>query len=348
VRGEDIGTTITANNAGLVGNVHAKRSARFHSLFNVLGVVWMLLLFPYFLDMVDWLNQLLLHENSVFEITETAAERSLLVSTLTDGLALFHTTFNVLNTILLIGFAPAMVKLVVRFTKAKSREEEGFRLQYISRGLMSTPELSVQEAMKEVQQFGRLVEKMCANVMVLLFKTPRNKEKLLNKIGSREEITDRLQNEITRYMARLGEYRLSEHSASRVKSMIRMASDMERMGDIFYMLSLNKRRMDDQRKKMPESIKKELEAYFDIIYKSIKKMNESIQTAPEEINMEQVYESEHEINTFRDNLKKAIYDRIENGQYPVEDGILYLDFVSAAEKLGDHIVNVNQALAGIK
>lgn len=348
VLGENIGTTITANIAAVVGNVHAKRAARFHTLFNMVGVIWMLLLFPYFLQMVDWLNQALFHDGSVFEIAETVEQQTLIVSTLTDGLALYHTAFNVLNTLLLIGFAPLMIRLVVKFTTAKSREEEGFRLQYISRGLMSTPELSVQEAMKEIQLFGKLVEKMCANVMVLMFKTPRNKEKLQNKIGSREEITDRLQNEITRYMARLGEYRLSERSASQVKSMIRIASDLERMGDIFYMISLNKRRIDDQRKPLPESIKKELEAYFDIIYRAIKQMNANISIDPEEVDMESVYESEHEINTFRDNLKRVIYDRIEVGQYPVEEGILYLDFVNSAEKLGDHIVNVNQALAGIK
>ncbi len=346
VLGENIGTTITANLAAIVGNVHAKRAARFHTIFNLIGVAWMLVVFQPFLTAVDFVSQQLLHDTSFFDAsTDVNGEGK---TVLTDGLALFHTMFNLVNTILLFFVAPFIIRFIIRIVPAKTREDEGFKLTYISSGLMTTPELSLEEAFKELQQFGKLVEKMCANVMVMLFKAPKNRERLYNKIKDREDITDRLQNEITTYMAKMGQYRLSEESASRVKGMIRMANDLERMGDIFYKLAINKRRQDEQKKTMPESIAVELDIYFDVVYRAIKEMNHNMTLDPTEVDMDKVYETERQINEMRNTLKQVIFDRIESEQYDVEEGILYLDFVNSAEKLGDHIVNVNQALAGLK
>lgn len=352
VLGENIGTTITANLAAIVGNVHAKRAARFHTLFNILGVIWMLLIFYPFLDFIDWLNQELFHPASIYDVVQNVSDQSFRAEqvrdTLRDGLALYHSAFNILNTALLFFFAPLMIKLIIRLSPARTKDQEGFRLQYISSGMMGTPELSLQEARKELQLFGKLVEKMCANVMVMLFKTPRNREKLYSKISDREVITDRLQNEITQYLAKLGQYKLSEEGADHAKSMMRIANDLERMGDIFFKLAINKRRLDEQKREMPESVRSELDQYFDLIYKAIKEMNRHIEDEDLEIDMEAVFESEDEIDDMRDYLKKVIYERMEKNHYEVEDGIMYLDFVNSAEKLGDHIVNINQALAGMK
>lgn len=348
VLGENIGTTITANLAALVGNIHAKRAARFHSLFNLLGVAWILVVFYPFLQFVDWLNMQLLHDTSLFKVVQDPDNLKPNNTVLTDGLALFHSTFNVLNTVVLFFVAPYLVKLIIKLVPSRGREDEGFKLTHISSGLMSTPELSLEEALKELQQFGRLVEKMCANVMVMMFKTPRNRDRLYMKIRDREDITDRLQNEITTYMAKLGQYKLSQDSADKVKGMIRMANDLERMGDIFYKLAINKRKQEDKKKAMPESISNELTLYFDLIYRAIKQMNKNMLEDGRNIDMEQAFESEREINDMRDNLKQVIFERIESGQYDVEEGILYLDFVNSAEKLGDHIINVNQVLSGIK
>ena len=352
VLGENIGTTITANLAAIVGNVHAKRAARFHTMFNIIGVLWMLAVFYPFLNFIDWLNQQLFHPASIFDMIDSVGDNPEHIkdvkAALTDGLALYHSVFNILNTALLFFFTPLMLKLIVRLSPAKTKDQEGFRLQYISSGMMGTPELSLQEARKELQLFGKLVEKMCANVMVMLFKTPRNREKLYSKISDREVITDRLQNEITQYLAKLGQYKLSEEGADQAKSMMRIANDMERMGDIFFKLAINKRRLDEQKREMPESVRNELDQYFDLIYKAIKEMNRHVEDEDLDLDMEAVFESEDEIDDMRDYLKKVIYERMEKNQYEVEDGIMYLDFVNSAEKLGDHIVNVNQALAGMK
>ena len=353
VLGENIGTTITANLAALVGNIYAKRAARFHSMFNLIGVAWMLAIFFPFLHWVDHLTDVLLgHTVSVFEPYNLGLPEEEFLDrkqVTTQGLAMFHTAFNLLNVIGLFFFVPLIQKLVIRITPSRTKEDEEFKLKYISSGFMSTPELSVEEARKEVMSFGKLVEKMCANVMMLLFKEQKNIDKLLAKIEKREDITDQLQKEIATYLSKLGRSELSDESAGRLRNMLRMVTDLERMGDIFYLLSLNKKRMGDMNIVFPESVKKELEDYFDLIYKAIKQMNINLMLDdPENVDLDAVFELENEINAVRDHLKKLHYERIEKAHYPVENGILFLDFVNSAEKLGDHILNINQAAAGLK
>ena len=353
VLGENIGTTITANLAALVGNIYAKRAARFHSMFNLIGVAWMLAIFFPFLELVDYLTDVLLgHTVSVFEPYNLSLPEEEFLDrkqVTTQGLAMFHTAFNLLNVVALFFFVPLIQKLVVRLTPSRTKEDEEFKLRYISSGFMSTPELSVEEARKEVMSFGKLVEKMCANVMMLLFKEQKNIDKLLAKIEKREDITDQLQKEIATYLSKLGRSELSDESAGRLRNMLRMVTDLERMGDIFYLLSLNKKRMEDMSIVFPESVKKELEDYFDLIYKAIKQMNIHLTLDdPDDVDLDAVFELENEINAVRDHLKKLHYERIEKAHYPVENGILFLDFVNSAEKLGDHILNINQAAAGLK
>lgn len=352
VLGENIGTTITANLAAIIGNVHAKRAARFHTLFNIIGVIWMITLFPYFLGLVDWINQTVFQApplpppGSGYDVEATTVGG---VSSLTNALAIFHTTFNVINALLLVGVTEFLIRIVIYFVPSKAdKAYEKMQQRPIMKGIMMIPEVRLHEGQQEILQFGKLIEKMCANVMVMMFKEPKNREKLYNKIRDREDVTDRMQAEITHYMAQLGQYRLSEESAQQVKGFMRIATDLERMGDIFYKLAINKQRQDQTGKGMPESISVELSTYFDLVYAAIKTMNRNMLLDPAEIDMEQVYESEREINEMRDSLKQSLFTRMESGQYEVREGILYIDFVSSAEKLGDHILNVNQSLSGMK
>lgn len=348
VLGENIGTTITANIAALVGNVHAKRAARFHTLFNVIGVLWMLAVFPVFIQMVDWLNMNLIQQSeSIFVLDDPDVVVPVGNITLLTGVALFHTSFNVINTSVMYFFAPALARIATRLVKPRSGVDEEFRLKYISSGLMETPEFSIEEAKKEVQNFGNLVERMCGSMMTLIFETPRDPDKLYRKIKKREEITDNMELEIAQYLSRVGEQKLSEENARRVRSLLRISNELERMGDIFFQLTMNKRKVDQQRNgDLPEAVKAELQQYFGLILQAIKDMNLTLEGRYGEGDLRKVFKHEEEINRMRDTLKQAHFDRIEKGQYNVQSGILYLDFVNSAEKLGDHIVNINEAFAG--
>jgi len=198
ILGENIGTTVTANIAAIIGNVHAKRAARFHLIFNLFGVVWMILLINPFLLGIDFVMQNFIPDvGSMFDDTQEARAAATL------GISLFHTTFNVLNVILLFGFVPAIIRFVERVQKDKDTADKAFRLQYISGGLMSSPELSIAQAHKEIELFAKLVEKMHYSFSGLFFKKQKKQEKFLKKIEKREQITDNIELEVSDYLTRI-------------------------------------------------------------------------------------------------------------------------------------------------
>ena len=231
ILGENIGTTVTANLAAIIGNVHAKRAARFHFIFNVFGVAWMLFLIHPFLNGIDFTMQYFdPTAGSIFGDSQAARASATL------GLSLFHTTFNVVNVALLIGFVPQIVRFVERIQKA-DKSDEAFRLQYISSGLMSSPELSIAQAHKEIELFGKLIEKMHYSFSGLLFRKKKKQEKFLKKIEKREQITDNIELEVSDYLTKISSDTLSDEATVRIRSMHSMINDLERIGDLYYQMS---------------------------------------------------------------------------------------------------------------
>ncbi|MCH8330567.1 MAG: Na/Pi cotransporter family protein [Bacteroidetes bacterium] len=340
VLGENIGTTVTANIAALIANVHAKRAARFHLIFNVIGVIWMLLVFYPFIEFVN-----------VIALKMEGILSSLGLNMIDDNrlaLSVFHSMFNLLNVFLFIWFVKYLEKLVIKIQPSKGIEDE-FKLEYISTGLLSTPELSIEEAKKEIQLFGKILDKLCLNDMALFFEKVNSYSKLMDKIKQREEITDRLEVEITNYLGKISQSDISPRTSDKIRSMMRMVNDMERIGDIFYQLMKTEERMRNANFKLSDELKKELNEMFDLIYNSIKRMRINLDLDPtDERIMKDVYIKENEINNLRDTLQKNHFKRFENQTYGIEEGILYLDFVNSLEKIGDHVVNINEAIVGIK
>jgi phosphate:Na+ symporter len=345
VLGENLGTTITANIAAAVANVTAKQAARFHTIFNVLGIAWMLFFLTAFLDMVEWVNiSVLGSEFSVFADDIESREKGG-----TQGLALFHSMFNIINVLLFIGFTPLMEKLV-RKIQPSGEEDEEHHLTYISTGLMSTPELSLEQAKKETQLFADILRKMSGNMIALLYEKVKNYDKLTDKIKRREEITDRLEIELSNYLGRMAEGDINEATSKQIRSMLRMANDMESIGDIFYQQMINTQRLKKLKVEFSEEVKAELDSMFKMIDEGIKEIQEHLVDAnlDDQRLLKATYEKEHSINDMRDKLQQKHYARLEEGKYTIEAGIIYLDYVNSLEKIGDHIVNVNEAIAGLK
>ena len=226
ILGENIGTTITAELASLVGNVHAKRSARIHSMFNIVGVTWMLFLMPFFLSTIAYVMRTYFGVDP-FDISNGEAA--------TLGLSAFHTVFNLTNVFLLIWFVPLLVKLAERTVKSKGEDDEVFKLEYIAGGITSTPELSLLEAKKEVAKFSELAFKMHHKTKDLINEADdKKRSKLIKKIGKYEDITDRLETEIAIYLSNVSAGELSDKSSSELRSMLSTTNDLERIGDIYF------------------------------------------------------------------------------------------------------------------
>ena len=343
ILGENIGTTVTANIAALIGNVHAKRAARFHFFFNIIGVIWMLALMPIFLKFVDFMiiNFTPAHLSVLDDSPEARINATL-------GLSLFHTTFNVLNVLFLFAFVPWLIRLVTWIQPSRGSEDEQKRLTYISGGLMPTAELSIAEAYKEVEQLARITEKISFSTYGLFFKDKDKRQKFLDKVKSREEITDKIELEIAQYLTNVSEFNLSKTSSRRVRSMLRMTNDLERIADLYYQISLTFDRMQSEDITLPETAMEDIKDMMQLVQDAIQLMRENMAGDYGDVNMNEAHIMEMKIDALRDELREAHYQHLERGDYSPKTGIYYLDFINRLEKIGDHILNVNEASAGLK
>lgn len=341
ILGENIGTTITAELASLPANVHAKRSARIHSMFNIIGVSWAVILISFtpLLEGVRFIATEFLGGADPY--TPDGAPL---------GLAIFHTSFNFLNVAIMIGFVPSLVKIATRTVTSKGDLDEEYRLEYISTGLMNTAELSIEQARKETARLGQMTSKMSKQFRELLTaEKPKKQKKLLKKIRSYEEMTDRMELEISDYLMNVSTSgTLSSSSALKVTSLLSAVNDLERVGDIFFQMSKDVERNLENEKTFKQKQIDNIISMMDLVDEAITIMITNLESTKGEISLESAMQVESEINKFRDQLRKGQAKSIEKEKYePKRDG-LYKDIFHLCEKLGDHIINVSEAMTGEK
>lgn len=338
VLGENIGTTITANIAASVGNLSARRAALVHLLFNLAGVLWMLILFKPFTGWVaGWVHAI----NG-----ESPANDPTLVPI---ALSLFHTAFNVINTAVFIWFVPQLRDLVVKILPQKVSEEEEFRLQYITAGLMTTPELSLLQARRETQFFAKHTIKMFGFVQKLLREVSDKKfNKLYARIEKYETISDEVELEIANYLNEVAQGKLSDFGRRRLRSMLKLVSDLESIGDSNYNLARTINRMHDNKIILPEEVLQKLETMFVLVQEALEQMRDNLEKDEKMVNLVRSRQLEAGINNFRNQLKTEHLEYLRTGIYAYEAGIIFNDLFSESEKLADYAINVSEALSEVK
>jgi len=336
VLGENIGTTITANLAAMVGNVHAKRTARAHFIFNIFGVIWMLIAFQGFMYGID---MYMTNSGQGSPLTEPGS--------VPTALSIFHTTFNIMNVVLLIWFVNFIARVVTRMVPSKGDADEEFRLEYISSGMMSTPEMSILEAKKEVTKFGRITTKMSGKVRDLLVETDRKKRiKLHASIKKYEEITDRIEIEITNYLGKVSQSELTSEASIKVHGMLSIANDLERIGDIYYQMSKGIERKNDDKIWFSPEQRERLEKLMNRLDDSFEIMIDNLNGEYGTISLDPAIAKEREINRYRNEIRKEHLESMQKEDYNMKSGMIYSDLFSSLEKVGDHVINVSEAVAG--
>ncbi|MCT4589254.1 MAG: Na/Pi cotransporter family protein [Carboxylicivirga sp.] len=337
VMGENIGTTITANIAAAVGNVSAKRAARVHLLFNLMGVTWMLMVFPWFVDAID---QIVSRSNGVSPSESVAA--------IPTALSIFHTSFNVLNVLIFIWFVPLFNKVVVRMVPSSEIEDEEFRLKFITTGMLSTSELSILQARKEVHSFGKHSQKMFGFIRKLINQNKDSKfSKQYARIEKYEGICDNIEVEIANYLSQVNQGKLSDLGRKRVRSMLKLVDDLESIGDCNYNLAKTINRMRNAKVKFSDDIMNKLELMFNLVDASLEVMISNLDDTDEDIHLTKAKQLEDEINNYRNQLKIEHLDNLKNEVYTYEAGIIFNDLFSECEKLADYAINVTEALAEV-
>jgi phosphate:Na+ symporter len=340
VLGENIGTTITANLAALVGNVHAKRAAGAHFVFNVFGVIWMFIAFPFFLDAISYYMG---NYMGMFPSTESDAYNP---EHIPIALSIFHTSFNLMNVSLLIWFVPLIASTVIRVIPSKG-DDEDFSLEFIGRGLVKTPDISLAEAENEIMKFAKINEKGVQKISDLIEETEhREQQKLIKKIKEYEDHTDLIEVKVGEFLMELSKLELSEEGSRRVQSFLAVVNHMETIGDVYYQMSRAVEQKIEKRIWFDESHRKDLREMRDLVFQSMKLMKATLRQKPEDIDLELAIELEKKINGKRDKLKARNFKRIEKGKTNLETGLIYMDLVSGYEKMADHTIHVSEALRG--
>ena len=329
--GQNIGTTITAFMASLTANTQARRAALAHMFFNVFGVVVFLIVFYPACHAVSWfVENVMGGGNDLFKLSA------------------FHTAFNIINTLLLIGFVRQIETLVCKVLPMKAQDED-YRLKFISGGLLSTAELSIMEAQKEIHSFAERCQRMFGFVPELLqIKDEVEFNKLYARIEKYENITDSMEMEIASYLNKVSEGRLSDASKSQIQKMLRQITELESIGDSVYNLgrTLNRHRMHCQEDFTAEQMQ-HMMTMMQLVDGALAEMLKRIDLPTTKAGVKTSLNIEHEINNYRTQLKNQNLHDVNAGLYNYQLGVFYVDFISECEKLGDYVMNVVQAGKGL-
>ena len=370
VLGENIGTTITANIAAIPANVSAKRAALAHTTFNVFGVVWMLFLFYPFINMITWLVSefgpgdptqlthftagldaptlnLINSERKTLNTEQLALQHQLQNYQIATsyGLSLFHTMFNLINTFVMIWFIKIIAKIVTFVVKKKATDEE-FQLQYISTGMLSTSELSILQAWKELKVYAERTERMFKITRELYYEQNENEfVKKFSRIEKYESISDRMEVEIARYLTKVTDGRLSEESKHQIQTMLRVVSEIESVSDGCFNIGRTIVRKRDNKAVYTKEMDANIDLMMNLVEGAIHQMKEAMENnhvSNDEFNRSVNIEAE--INNFRNQLKLQNISDVKDNKYDYQASVTYMDIIVECEKTGDYIINVVEAL----
>ena len=313
-----------------------------HLVFNVFGVIWVLIFFYPFVNMICRLVG--------YDPTAAAPSTTDLAKTLPIILAMFHTCFNLINTGILIWFIPQIEKIVCWIIKSgKKDEEEDFRLRFIQAGIMKTPELSVLEAQKEISSFAERMQRMFGMVRELLNTRDESKfVKLYTRIEKYENISDNMEQEIAKYLSAVSDAHLSDDTKAKIRDMMREITELESIGDSCYNLARTINRLVNSKEDFTEKQYERIHQMFELTDESLSQMNVIIRGRKEHLDVNRSFNVETEINNYRTQLRTQNVLDINNHEYTYNVGTMYMDIINECEKLADYVVNVVEARMGTR
>ncbi|MDE6173467.1 Na/Pi cotransporter family protein [uncultured Bacteroides sp.] len=335
VLGENIGTTITANLAALTANTQARRAALAHLVFNVFGVIWVLCLFNPFTAGVAWFV------DNVMQTTDPAVAVSFKLSA-------FHTTFNICNVLVMIWFVKLIETTVCKLIPSHEAETE-YRLRFISGGMLSTAELSLVQARKEITLFAERIHRMFGMVRDLLHTDEENDfNSLYSRIEKYENISDSMEVEIANYLNSVSDGRLSTDSKTKIHSMLREVTEIESIGDSCYNLARTINRKHLSNKDFTPKQYEHIHQMFKLVDGALSQMILLVEDTHHAVDVNKSFNIENEINNYRNQLKTQNVVDVNNKEYDYQMGIHYMDIIGECEKLGDYVVNVVEAGSLVK
>ncbi len=346
VLGENIGTTITANIAASVGNTQAKRAAMSHTIFNVFGVIWALILFQPFTALVGKIIELFGLPNPAtegFAVVEGSVDTS---TAALYGLSMLHTLFNTINTLLLIWFVKLIEKAVVWIIKPKNQDKEPFRLKYISAGPLATPELAAEQAFDEIIHFANISRNGLGYAKQAIAADAKHFEELREKLVKYEEISDRIEYEIAAFLNGVLAGDISEATSMKIKAMYKIIGELESLGDSGEAISRMLSRRNEHKKTFDETTVEKINLMLAKVDTAYEVMIANLTAAHEGTlsSIANAYDAEEQINALRNELREAEIEALDNNDKNYQTSVYYIDIINELEHMGDFMINISQSL----
>lgn len=337
VLGENIGTTITANLAAVIANTSARRAARAHLLFNVIGVLWVLAIFPFFLDFIAYLNNFV---GGGDPFTDAAS--------VPVALSIFHTTFNIFNVCLLIWFTKTIAKIVTKMVPSKEKTDELFSLKHIHTGILSTPDASIFLVKQEISVYAENTKEMFKIAASSLDLNRKDFDKEFVRLGKLEDVSDEVEVEIANYLTKVSETKLSTTNSKRVRAGFKVVSDIESLADSAYSIVKAINRQYEQKSMISDELKERLREMFALVELTLDEMCKNTKLEYELVNLKKAHELENKVNEFRAVLRQEHIRFVQDKKYDYATGVIYSDIFEECEKVADYAVNVSEAISEIR
>ncbi len=346
VLGENIGTTITANIAAAVGNTQAKRAAMSHTIFNLFGVIWALILFKPFTALVGKVIELFGLPNPAaddFAVVEGSADTS---TAALYGLSMLHTMFNTINTFILVWFIKYIEKAVVWIIKPKNQEAEPFRLKYITAGPLATPELAAEQAFNEIIHFANISRNGLGYAKQAIAADAKHFDELREKLVKYEEISDRIEYEIAAFLNGVSAGDISEATRVKIKAMYKIIGELESLGDSGEAISRMLSRRNEHKKSFDTATIEKINLMIAKVDSAYEVMIANLIAAHEGTlsSIANAYDAEEQINALRNELREAEIEALDNNDKNYQTSVYYIDIINELEHMGDFMINISQSL----
>lgn len=346
VMGQNIGTTITANLAAIVANTAGKKAARAHLVFNVVGVILTLIVFRPILRLIASMTVGIIQADP-YALVGSANYSP---ESIPLALSIFHTFFNVVNTLILAWFIPQIIKVVNWMVPSKENAgDDEFRLRYIPGNWMKTSELNLQSARQEIVLFSQRVLRMYNFLPTL--RTAQNEDEFnstIARIEKYEMITDRMEREIAQYLTHISSGGMSTESSQQVSAMLRIVDNLESIGDSIYQIAVTRRNKREDAVHFSPELNENLEQMTDLVQNALTIMDNNLKGDYENADLTAAYDAEDKINQYRDKLRAQHLDALKNNSYDYAIGTAYSGLYALYEKLADYVINISEAVKGEK
>jgi phosphate:Na+ symporter len=338
VLGENIGTTSTALFASLVANNSAKRAALVHLFFNVFGVIWAAALFKPITIGIHLLTG-----------TDPSPSAEMPKEILPYSLAILHTGFNLVNTMLLIGFTSQLVKLTYVLIPSRGKKKEKSQLRFIESHISSVSEISILQARKEVMQMSRIVQEMFGIIPLLLIeKDAVVYSKLLKRVEKLEGKIDRMEDDTVHYLSKVAQGKLSRKGTEELQALLRCIDEIESIGDACYKMSSIIRSKNDMKLYFIQDLRDRLQILFSRVEESLEVMHRHLSADLFKIRLEDAEAAEEKINRYRDELREEHFKDVREEKYSHQAGVVYVELITQCEKVGDYAMNVTRSLVSAR